>query len=154
MARIAVIGAGIIGLSTAVEILQDDNIKCKVTLIADKFTPNTTSDVAAGVWTPYLAGNEPKDRDREWARITYKFMEEAFFSPNAQALGISQSSGYYLLEHCPEPSDYPFWKDLVEGFRVITENEAKRFGTNFKSGYFYTAYTLNSEVYLPYMLKK
>ena len=58
MASVAVVGGGIIGLSSAVCILERDP-RVKVTLIADKFTPNTTSDGAAGLIMPFVLENTP-----------------------------------------------------------------------------------------------
>ena len=58
MASVAVVGGGIIGLSSAVCILERDP-RVKVTLIADKFTPNTTSDGAAGLIMPFFLENTP-----------------------------------------------------------------------------------------------
>jgi len=58
MASVAVLGGGIIGLSSAVCILERDP-RVKVTLIADKFTPNTTSDGAAGLIMPFVLENTP-----------------------------------------------------------------------------------------------
>ena len=49
--KIAVIGAGAVGLSTAVQIQQFD-ASASVTLIADKFTTETTSHGAAGIFRP------------------------------------------------------------------------------------------------------
>lgn len=46
--RIAVAGAGVIGLSTALCIVEDLPL-CSVTLLADRFSPDTTSDGAAGI---------------------------------------------------------------------------------------------------------
>ena len=53
MSRIAVIGAGIIGLSTAVN-LQAALPSAHVTIIADKFGRDTTSDGAAGSFRPQI----------------------------------------------------------------------------------------------------
>jgi len=47
--QIAVVGAGVVGLSTAVQIQQPSAL---VTLIADKFTTETTSHGAAGFFRP------------------------------------------------------------------------------------------------------
>lgn len=56
--RMVVIGAGVIGLSTALciherycSVLQS----LEVMVYADRFTPLTTTDVAAGLWQPYLS---------------------------------------------------------------------------------------------------
>lgn len=55
--RVAVIGAGVIGLSTAQSIYEQyQSIVSPLTIevFADCFTPLTTSDGAAGFWQPYL----------------------------------------------------------------------------------------------------
>lgn len=61
--RVVVIGAGVIGLSTALciheryhSVLQSLDLK----IYADRFTPLTNTDVAAGLWQPYLSdpGNQ------------------------------------------------------------------------------------------------
>jgi len=49
--KIAVVGAGVVGLSTAVQIQQLD-ASASVTLIADKFTTDTTSHGAGGIFRP------------------------------------------------------------------------------------------------------
>lgn len=55
--RVAVIGAGVIGLSTAQSISEELGSAASpltVEVYADRFTPLTTSDGAAGFWQPYL----------------------------------------------------------------------------------------------------
>lgn len=49
--RVAVVGAGVVGLSTAVCVAEALPF-CSVTVLADKFSPDTTSDGAAGVLSP------------------------------------------------------------------------------------------------------
>ncbi|CAN7947114.1 unnamed protein product [Ixodes pacificus] len=51
--RVGVVGGGIIGLTTALKVLETiDNVE--VTIIAEHFTPHTTADVAGGFFEPYL----------------------------------------------------------------------------------------------------
>ena len=62
--RVCVLGAGVIGLSTAVRIQEKSNASggspgVEVTLVADRFTPYTTSDGSGGFWEPYNLGNTP-----------------------------------------------------------------------------------------------
>lgn len=55
--RVAVIGAGVIGLSTAQSIYEQYHslvTPLTIEVYADRFTPLTTSDGAAGFWQPYL----------------------------------------------------------------------------------------------------
>lgn len=46
--NVVVVGAGVIGFSTAV-CIAEALPSCSVTLLADKFSPDTTSDGAAGI---------------------------------------------------------------------------------------------------------
>lgn len=58
---ICVLGAGVIGLSSAVRI-QDEFPRCDhVTLLADRFSPDTTSDGSGGFWLPHLVGGTNQD---------------------------------------------------------------------------------------------
>lgn len=54
MVHVVVIGAGIIGLSAAFRLKQLIP-GLEVTVVADRFTPDTTSDVAIGLWKPHLS---------------------------------------------------------------------------------------------------
>lgn len=60
MVKVAVVGAGIIGLSSAV-CIQRSCPDLEITLITEKISPHTTSDIAAGVWLPYLLGETPEE---------------------------------------------------------------------------------------------
>lgn len=53
--KIAILGAGIAGLSSAirlVEVLEERNLKYEITVLADKFDVETTSDGAGGLFRP------------------------------------------------------------------------------------------------------
>lgn len=50
----AVIGAGVVGLSTAVNLQNRLGNACRVTIIADKFFEETTSYGAAGIFKPTM----------------------------------------------------------------------------------------------------
>lgn len=60
MPNVAVIGAGVNGVSSAIKILEHyQKERCEnvqVTIISDEFTPNTTGDGSAGLWGPFLLG--------------------------------------------------------------------------------------------------
>lgn len=60
MVNIAIIGAGINGASTGY-LLKCRYPSVNVTIISKTFSPNTTSDGAAGFWEPLMAGNTPED---------------------------------------------------------------------------------------------
>lgn len=52
MVRVAVVGAGIIGLSTAFCIKLEHGSTIAMTIIADRFLEETTSDGAGGIFRP------------------------------------------------------------------------------------------------------
>lgn len=56
----AVVGSGVVGLSTALE-LQKQFPNAHVTIVADKFGIETTSDVAAGIFRPGTNFSGPTD---------------------------------------------------------------------------------------------
>jgi len=58
--KFGVLGAGVVGITTASE-LQKRFPNADVTIIAEKFNRETTSDVAAGIFRPpsnFLVSNE------------------------------------------------------------------------------------------------
>lgn len=61
--KICVIGAGVIGLSSAVRI-QDKIPGIDITIIADTFSPHTTSDGSAGFWEPHLVNPDQSEEIR------------------------------------------------------------------------------------------
>jgi glycine/D-amino acid oxidase-like deaminating enzyme len=57
--HVAVIGAGVIGLSTAV-LAQEKIPGLQVTIISEQFSPHTTGDGSAGLWMPYCLKDTPQ----------------------------------------------------------------------------------------------
>lgn len=56
---IAVIGGGITGTATALQLIQKYP-KHQITLISQAFSPQTTGDGAAGHWEPFCMGVTPE----------------------------------------------------------------------------------------------
>ncbi|XP_065908600.1 D-aspartate oxidase-like [Dysidea avara] len=121
--RIAVIGAGIIGLPAAV-MLTEIFCKPEVTLIAEEFSPDTTSDTAGSIIWPAdhsEIGSHDSRRD-EWTKVTFQYLYNLFSSPLAKTLDINLVPAYEVYEG--ERED-PWWKDYVLGFRHVGEEEMK-----------------------------
>uniref|UniRef100_A0A3B4YSI5 D-amino-acid oxidase n=1 Tax=Seriola lalandi dorsalis TaxID=1841481 RepID=A0A3B4YSI5_SERLL len=135
--RVAVIGAGVIGLSTAQSIYEQyHSFVCPLTIevYADRFTPLTTSDGAAGFWQPYLY-DKGNVQETKWNKETFDYLLNHLSSPESVNMGIFLQSGYNL---CTEPVPDPSFKDIVLGFRQLTERELQMFpGYNY--GWFNTA---------------
>lgn len=60
--KIAILGAGINGISCAVQLQKQFQNAVEVVVISEEFSPNTTGDGSAGLWGPYLVGTTPDDK--------------------------------------------------------------------------------------------
>ena len=60
MVKVVVLGAGIIATATAYRLLEA-RPDIQLTIISKEFSPNTTSDGAAGYWSPYIAVGTPEE---------------------------------------------------------------------------------------------
>uniref|UniRef100_A0A3P8U8W9 D-amino-acid oxidase n=1 Tax=Amphiprion percula TaxID=161767 RepID=A0A3P8U8W9_AMPPE len=148
--RVAVIGAGVIGLSTAQSIYEQYHSTVSpltIEVYADQFTPLTTSDGAAGFWQPYLY-DKGNIQETKWNKETFDYLLSQLSSPESVKMGIFLQSGYNLCnEHAPDPS----FKDTVLGFRQLTERELQMF-PGYKHGWFNTALMVEGKSYLPWLM--
>lgn len=90
--RVHVLGAGVIGLTSAIRLLEAGHT---VTVTARELPPHTTSNKAAAVWYPFLV--EPRTRVRAWANATRVHYDTLLHDP---AAGISLVD---LTIYTPEP---------------------------------------------------
>ncbi|MEZ6091387.1 MAG: FAD-dependent oxidoreductase [Pirellulaceae bacterium] len=72
--RVAVVGGGVIGLSTAVRLAEAG---LPVTLLTGQTAERTTSNVAAAYWAPYWIGHY----DRRWAETTLRELQSLALVP-------------------------------------------------------------------------
>ena len=103
-----ILGAGVSGLSCAIELLKSN---IDVNILSKVRSPNTVSDVAAAVWYPFLV--EPVVKTDKWSVETYfqliKLMEDF---PDT---GISMRIGREYLREKRTP---PGWSKDIEHFRI------------------------------------
>uniref|UniRef100_A0A8C8WH06 D-aspartate oxidase n=1 Tax=Panthera leo TaxID=9689 RepID=A0A8C8WH06_PANLE len=90
--RIAVVGAGVVGLSTAMCVSKLVP-RCSITVISDKFSPDTTSDVAAGMLIPHVYPNTPIPTLKQWFRETFDHLFAIANSAEAEDAGVHLVSG-------------------------------------------------------------
>uniref|UniRef100_A0A8C0LDL2 D-amino-acid oxidase n=1 Tax=Canis lupus dingo TaxID=286419 RepID=A0A8C0LDL2_CANLU len=150
--RVVVIGAGVIGLSTALcihERYQSVLPSLDVRVYADRFTPLTTTDVAAGLCQAYLS-DPSNPQEAHWNQQTFDYLLSHIHSPNAASMGLALISGYNLFhETIPDPS----WKDAVLGFRRLTRRELDMF-PNYSYGWFNTSLIVEGRRYLEWLTKR
>src|SRR5262245_63245223 len=103
-APVTVVGAGVIGLTTALRLAEAGH---EVSVVAREPPLASTSAVAAALWFPYRV--LPYDRVLAWSRQSYAtFADLAAGSPDA---GVRLRWGTELLSEA-RPSD-PWWAPAV-----------------------------------------
>jgi D-amino-acid oxidase len=100
--RVIVVGAGVVGLSCAVRLLEAGH---RVDVVARDLPRETTSAVAAAIWYPYHA--LPQERVTAWAARSYEVFEGL---AGDQEAGVRMVAGTSVLR-AAEPD--PWWAAAV-----------------------------------------
>ena len=120
-----VVGAGVIGLSAALHLLERFAGELEVTIMSDLFPPATTSDKSGMLLLPIDFRTEEEksksvdNQDRQiqkWTRATFQKYHSIFRSEENAKVGICLEQGYIFLG---APSPDPWYKDEVFGFRHV-----------------------------------
>lgn len=99
--RVIVVGAGVIGLSCAVRLLEAGH---RVDVVGRDLPLETTSSVAAAVWSPYT---QPQEHVVRWARAAYDAFAELC---EDEATGVVMRTGTELFR--AGPGDL-WWRDAL-----------------------------------------
>lgn len=111
MSRVIVVGAGVIGLSCAVRLLEAGH---RVDVVARDLPGETTSAVAAAFWYPFRAW--PQERVLAWSRRSFEVFEAIAQRPGGP--GDSRESGVRMVpgtEVLAAASADPWWASAVPG---------------------------------------
>lgn len=138
MARVIVVGAGVVGLSCAVRLLEDGH---RVDVLARELPLETTSAVAAALWYPYRA--YPVERVTAWSAVSYQ--EYARLAEVADT-GVQMRQGTEL--HRTRVDD-PWWMSAVPGLARVSAMDAP-----YVDGWSFTAPVVETPVYLRWLTKK
>jgi D-amino-acid oxidase len=135
-----VVGAGVVGLTTAIS-LTEAGLSTRIVAAAP---PQQTTSVAAGaIWGPVRCG--PADRCTDWARTGLGVLSALADEP---AAGVRQLSG---REVSAVPEAPPAWTSLLSGLRLLESDELP---AEFAAGWAYTAPAVSMPVYLGYLLRR
>ncbi|GFT64008.1 d-aspartate oxidase [Nephila pilipes] len=149
---IAVLGAGIVGLSTALS-LQEEFPMANITVFADKFNEETLSSGAGGIFRPDINVHGDEERVRTWCKDSLSHFMDIIKSSNSSQAGIQLISGYHLSSLFPYLEN-KLVEDILPDWRNLNEKDLKLFPVEFKGGQFYTSPVVDCRYYLPWMKTK
>ncbi|GBM37846.1 D-aspartate oxidase [Araneus ventricosus] len=150
--EIAVIGAGVVGLSTALS-LQEEFPLTNITVFADKFNNETLSSGAGGIFRPEINVYHDEERVRTWCKDSLSHFLDVLKSSECSEAGILLISGYHLSSMF---SDFKneLVQELAPEWRKVNDKELQLFPGPFKGGQFYTTPVIDCKYYLPWMKSK
>ena len=171
MQRVVVVGAGVIGLSAALHLLERFPGTPDITIVSEEFSPNITSDRAAAIIVPPRDANEGSaaasagqvsvrnaavtQRTRHWALATLHRFHSLYRSEENAQVEICLEQGYLLLE---SPSPDPWYKDEVFGFRHVALDSVEASLLHTPPGcvdvWAFATYVVETTSYLRWLMEK
>lgn len=160
MSSVCIIGAGVSGLSTAIELLSHHH---RVIVFADATEQSTTSSTAAAFWYPFWTGSTP---DHSWYRPTWAWdtflaLEEFVGNPSS---GVCRTRlvEYFDTEISRENLKFTvesMWWRLMNrlNFAMLSRDEVSAVscaGRFFQSGSAFDTLVVNMSSYLPFLMDR
>ncbi|KAI5966242.1 DAO1 [Candida pseudojiufengensis] len=160
MTQIIVLGAGVVGLTTAIE-LKKWNPNLNITIVAQHFPGDFdnqfyTSPYAGANWQSF-ASNEDINLQNLDKPSYKKFIQLAKNDPERSGIWIKDNITYYtnykISETKGNMSEFiPWYRNFVEDFKIIDEDKIKfkdiGFGTSFKG------VVISVPIYLNYLIQQ
>jgi len=138
MSRVLVVGAGVVGLTCALRLLEDGH---RVDVLARDLPLETTSAVAAALWYPYRA--YPFERVAAWSARSY---EEFAMLAREPDTGVRMVEGTELHR---EPAADPWWRQAVPALTRVTALAAP-----YVDGWTFVAPVVEMPVYLHWLARR
>ncbi|MDR3478965.1 MAG: FAD-dependent oxidoreductase [Gammaproteobacteria bacterium] len=136
--KIAIIGAGVIGLTSAIK-LQENGFD--VTIFARDIQENIASRAAPAFWIPYKAA--PEEAVLKWAKESLSVYQH-----------FGKDIGVELLpyqEFHAHPIDLPWWAKIVTDYDDI---QLPHLPLGFTVGYAAKLYRIDSSIYVDYLIRR
>jgi D-amino-acid oxidase len=136
--KVRVVGAGAIGLTSALRLAQSGHA---VEVVAAELLDNTTSAVAAALWYPYRA--YPEADVTRWSAITYNVLAGLATDSGA---GVQLRRGRELFR---QPTPDPWWRAAVQGLGRVA---ADRLPEGYHDGFDLTVPVVDMAIHLRWLI--
>ncbi|XP_057656207.1 D-aspartate oxidase [Diorhabda carinulata] len=153
--KIIVVGSGVIGVTTANELLNSFN-NVEVTILADQFYEDTCSWVAAGLFRPGIGFIGPDAKTtQKWINDSYHYWKNIHDNSYGADVGVAEISGYIFSNQHKSIVRNPYIEKLLPIYRKATEKELTTLcPETWKYGSFLTTLVTDSSIYLPWATNK
>ncbi|KAJ2512752.1 hypothetical protein H4217_006709 [Coemansia sp. RSA 1939] len=159
---VVVVGAGVIGLSSALKLQESE--RYNVTVVAEH-TPNEivsgkrpstdwASPWAAANWSPWSGNSDPLLQEKELD--TYRELTDIVEQTSPDVIGIQRVHGVFYFENLEDKTQgqqkqRPWYADAVSGFHDIP---AESLPNGVSYGIEYSTFTFNVPKYLVYLINR
>ncbi|XP_073968879.1 D-aspartate oxidase-like isoform X1 [Rhodnius prolixus] len=147
-----ILGAGVVGLTTALKLQKLFGNNVNYTLVAELFNEETTSHVAAGLFRPatsFLVCND-MDITKKCIRDSYNY----YLDYLNKDCGISEISGYVFSSLDASLVRNHYLEGLVPVYRQVTEEELNMCPGGWKYGSFSASLLIECRNYLPWAISQ
>ena len=148
-----IVGAGVIGLSVATQLKEHTH--ADITILAQSFDEDTTSNGSGGFWEPYQVGNTPEELINRWGKYSYQHFISLYSSPHAGEAGVQLFPAYFLCEEHELPIELPCWRNFVIDFRELSMHDTRMLGLpeKFVGGYSFMTTAAEQKYYLKWLYR-
>nr|XP_012216602.1 PREDICTED: D-aspartate oxidase [Linepithema humile] len=148
--KIAIVGGGIVGLTTAELMHRDSFRNADITILASDFD-DTVSHVAAGIFRVSPSFYGPTETvTRKWITHSYLFYDTIRKTYDARHAGITDISGYMFANSSPDTVKNHWLESIVPVYRRATEEELQLVNGDWKYGSFYSTLLTQCNLFLPW----
>ncbi|XP_055309052.1 D-aspartate oxidase-like [Sitodiplosis mosellana] len=155
--EIAIIGAGVVGSTTAFQLLEQFGKRISVTVFAVEFSPSTTSDVSSGLWSPRGLNGRSPEKVLKWSKDMHDFFEKLWKSGEANEAGVSLISVTRITTNNTQRYN-DLWRDVVFDHTDLDQKVIERLSQQHKrsytSGIYFTTFTCEPSLLLPHLYNR
>jgi hypothetical protein len=153
--HVAIIGAGIVGLSCAYKLKEEFGDDVNVTIIADAFLSQTTTYGSGGLWEPYQIAGTPEEEVNRLGKISFDHFLELYHGEDCGAAGV-QLMNFYQLFTAQEEVVTPSFHDIVFNFQHLSDHELKKMNLpeRFTRAYSFSTLVIEQKYYMNWITKR
>ncbi|KAF1322906.1 D-aspartate oxidase, partial [Globisporangium splendens] len=149
MTRVVVVGGGIIGLTSALALLESGY--ARVHVVAASFDDNV-SHVAGAIWMPFaLPASMDPYKPKLWCEASMAWLTTLLDTYGEQATGIHFVKGVDASGEGAPSVVHPYWAHCVKDFRLLSADEAAKISADTAHGFAFETIIYNPTTLMAFL---